>query len=673
MRNASAVALAVVLLAACGDDSPSERHLVILHTNDEHSHLFGFGPEIDDFPPPDQPGDGTIVGNIARRATLLDQERAAADAAGAETLTVSAGDETQGALPQIGFASTSPDFVFMQQLGYDVMCPGNHEFDLGPASYAAAIEAARDGGGVPQLVSTNIHFSDDDPADDSLAALYGEGDSSQPIKRYHVVTTASGLKVGFIGIMGVNAAFFAPLKVPVEFSGQLADEGNQNKILPAIYADLEPSIKALREEEKVDLVIALSHSGVNTIDPTVGDDYQIAAHVAGIDAIISGHSHTPLTEPQLVEAPDGYLVPIVQAGSFGQYLGRLELVVSPGQRPRLETGGTKLITVDDTTVPADSSITDQLDTLIASLESDALPDQLSRIEGAPVSDDPGTLGDLYYRPLGATDFDVVGLRRSVETNMLDLSTDSMMATAETLVGPTLAAVQAAGSIRADIQKGKTGVLSYADLYRILPLGENPVDGSIGYPLCHFYIYTAELKAAFEIGASRGLIDDSLFLGASGIKVEFDTSRAPQNLAGGVAAALDPQNGRVTKITVDVDHSDGYDQPTVVLFDVSRTGNEWNSSLGDALTLQPVVTSLYVASFADAAGVTLKDAAGAAVELNDTIIKRPDQSDVKDYEALIGYIRQECAANDGTLPARYDENNAAGTVPRRMFCTGSDCP
>jgi hypothetical protein len=52
---------------------------------------------------------------------------------------VSAGDETQGALPQIAFATTSPDFAFMRTLGYDVMCPGNHEFDQGPDAYAAAI------------------------------------------------------------------------------------------------------------------------------------------------------------------------------------------------------------------------------------------------------------------------------------------------------------------------------------------------------------------------------------------------------------------------------------------------------------------------------------------------------------------------------------------------------
>ena len=144
----------------------------------------------------------------------------------------------------------------------------------------------------------------------------------------------------------------------------------------------------------------------------------------------------------------------------------------------------------------------------------------------------------------------------------------MLATAEELAGDTLVAVQASGNVRDDIVVGDTGVLSYADLYRIFPLGENPLDGSAGYPLTRFYIYTVELKAAFEVGASRGYIEDSLYLSAAGVKVEYDTSREPQDISSSVNA-LDPQNGRVTRILVDVDHTDGVEDYTVALFDIDR--------------------------------------------------------------------------------------------------------
>lgn len=677
LRLHTTLLLATLLAGACGDNEGgggggAERRLVLLHTNDEHSHLFGFAPELDDYPAPTEPGDGEIVGGIVRRAQLLAEQRTAAAAEGIDTLTVSAGDETQGALPQIAYSTTSPDFAFMHTLGYDVMCPGNHEFDQGPDAYAAAISAAAERGGAPAIVSSNIHFDPDDAADDDLEALFGDAGSDAPIQPYRIIETASGIRVGFFGVMGSSASFYAPLKAPVRFSAEdPADEGVQDTVMPLIYADIEPTVAALREQ--VDVVVMVSHGGVNTDDPELGDDYLIAQNVPGIDIIVSGHSHTPLEEPQLAEGPDGHTVPIVQAGSYGRFLGRAELILREGERPEIDTDPehTGLLVIDDSIVPTDEAMLAELDDIIAEIEADVLPEQLSRIEGAAVTDDPEELGDLYFRDMGSTEFDVIGSRAQVETNMLNLSTDAMLATAEELAGPTLVAVQASGQVRDDILVGDTGVLSYADLYRIFPLGENPVDGSPGYPLTRFYIMTVELKAAFEVGASRGYIEDSLYLSAAGVKVEYDTSREPQDISSPVKA-LDPQNGRVTKILVDVDHEDGVEDYTVALFDIDRKGAEWDSELGNSGTRHPVVTSLYIASFASTAGITLRDEDGQPIELADAILRRPDESAVKDYEAFITYVRQICSDNGGLLPARYDEANEAGAIPRRMICSGPLC-
>jgi 5'-nucleotidase len=669
---AIAIAIAIVIAAGCGDNQGDRERLVVLHTNDEHSHLFGWSPEIDDYPLPAAPGNGEIVGSIARRASVLRVERAAAAAAGADVVLVSAGDETQGALPQLAFTTTSPDFALMNRLGYDVMTPGNHEFDLGPAAFAESIDAAMSVGGSPQWVSTNIRFDDADPGDDTLAALFGEGDSLQPIKRYHVIETESGIRVGFVGVLGVNAALVAPLKAPVQFSGDLDDEGDPNAILPALFADLQPVVDSLRTDEGADVVIVVSHGGVDIVDPTRGDDFQIAANVTGIDLVVSGHSHTALDEPQLVDNPDGIQVPVVQAGFYGQYVGRVELEVGGGERPTLAS--TELIPVDNTLVADDPEIVEILDGVIRELEAGPLPAILSRIEGEAVTDDPETLGDLYHRTLCQTDFDIDGLSSFVETNAINLSTDAMLTVAEAEAGPTLVAVQAAGSVRASILAGATGALSFADLFRVLPLGDDPIDGSAGYPLSRFHILAIELKAAFEIAVSQGLIDSGFFLVGSGIRVEYDVERSPQVLGADLLNdALDPQNGRILRILVDADHSDGFDNPTEALFDIDRTGAEWDSALGDALTLHPVVTSSYVASFAEIAGVTLKSALGAPVDLSDTILQRAaDGSTIKDFEAFMGYIVSECEANGGQMPDRYNAATAAGQTPRRLMCVGSGC-
>lgn len=677
----------VLLGAACGDDdgptpiidappgdpdagAPAEKRLVIFHTNDEHSHLFGHAPEIDDWPPPTAPGDGDIVGGAARRSALLVAERAAAEAAGADHVTVSAGDETQGALPQIAFTTTAPDFTILNDMQYDVFAPGNHEFDRGPGAFAESIVAAMANGGIPQIVSTNIRFDDTDPADDSLAALYGEGDSNAPIKRYHVMTTPSGIKVGFFGVMGIEASYYAPFKVPVLFSADADEEGDREAGLPKLYAAITPTVEALRKTEQVDVVVMVSHGGVNTTDPTLGDDYNVAQNVPGIDIIVSGHSHTALEEPQMVEAPDGYTVPIVQAGSYGEWLGRAELVITEGERPQLDLDGTRLLHITDAIVPSDQEILAKLDEVVADLEANILPAHIDRIVDMTVTDDPAVLGDLYYYDMGMTTFDVIGRRAFVETNILNLSTDAMLAEAELREGPTLLAVQAAGAVRGDIIAGDTGVMSFADLYRIFPLGVNPQDGSIGYPLCRFYLWTVEIKAAFEVAASQGLVADSFFLSPSGIRVEIDTSRPPQMLVSPIDA-FDPQNGRVTRISVDVDHSDGYDNPTVDLFDINRP-TPWVSTLGSETTLHPVVTTLYIASFAEAAGVTLKNELNQPITLEESIMTRADGTDIKDWEVFMSYLYFESLANGGFLPSRYDENSAEGAIPRRMICSGPLC-
>src|SRR3954469_17047546 len=120
--------LLILLASACDDKpaAPTTRTLVILHTNDEHSHLLGDGPqlgdlpELEDYPAPMSPGTGRIKGGAGRRMVLLQQERDAATAMKADTLTVSAGDNAMSTLFMVPFARTAPDLVVMKALGYDL-------------------------------------------------------------------------------------------------------------------------------------------------------------------------------------------------------------------------------------------------------------------------------------------------------------------------------------------------------------------------------------------------------------------------------------------------------------------------------------------------------------------------------------------------------------------------
>ncbi|MFI5288381.1 MAG: hypothetical protein ACHQ17_01960, partial [Polyangia bacterium] len=79
----------VLLVAGCGNgtkapDMGATRTLVLIHTNDRHSHMLGFGPELDDYPAPTTAGSGAIHGGVGRIAAVFAQERMKAKAMGAD-------------------------------------------------------------------------------------------------------------------------------------------------------------------------------------------------------------------------------------------------------------------------------------------------------------------------------------------------------------------------------------------------------------------------------------------------------------------------------------------------------------------------------------------------------------------------------------------------------------
>lgn len=665
------------MLCACGGSTPAPRKLVILHTNDEHSHLLGLAPEVDDFPFATAAGDGRIKGGASRRSVVLQQERDAATASGAAVLTVSAGDNISGSLTQMATPFTAPDYRAMKLLKYDVTTLGNHEFDFGPAGLAAGIKAAlASSEGMPAVVASNIHFSGGS-GDAALQAYYDAtgADAGKPLHRSLVVTTSNGLKVGFIGILGADAASVAPLKKPVKFStGPSGDESNTLEVMQAIFADLQPVVDGLRAQ-KVDLIVALSHSGLDPAALATSEDEQIARNVTGIDVIVSGHTHTEAKDT-VINARSGAKVLLQQAGRYGDHVGRISLSVDAKGNVRFDDAATALIAVDSKTVPSDAAVNKLIGDTVGLLEAQPvapgkpsfLQFTLGEILAAP-QPVPSTPGALYFKSVGGLDYDIDNAGAYKETELLDLVADAELASARALTGADLAVV-AAGAVRVPVlARGRVNAqnqLSFADVFSAVSLGASPA-GTIGYPLCRFSVYLAEVKAAFEVSAGLAYAGHpDFYLVPSGFKFEYDTSRAPFSPAG---SALDPTNGRVTKIyqasTADPDG------PSTVVFDASKGAAAWGGN--GPLSLVKVAANLYVASFAAVAGVRLKDDSGSPIAGNDpssTILHRADTTEIKDWEALGAFIHAQ--AGTGTLPHRYLASDPAGVVPRRALCSGPAC-
>jgi 5'-nucleotidase/UDP-sugar diphosphatase len=577
-------------VSACGgDDEPSPppagaggegagepRKLVILHTNDLHSHLMGFAPEQDYTPL--SKGDDDTVGGAARLAAAIAQGRGRAESAHAASLLLDAGDFMMGTPFEFLSTTAAPELSFLQMMKYDAITLGNHEFDWTPAGLAAILGAAQQQGVTVPIVASNTQFSDDVDGDDALAALAQAG-----AIRPKLVRTVGGLKIGILGLLGADAAQVTPQAAPVTFE--------------AIATAATRMVRELRDQDHVDLVIALSHSGIYSDGE--GEDRELAKTVAGIDVIVSGHTHDSLSAP----VHEGTTL-IVTAGSYGRYLGELSLEVTAPSTP----GGQATVVVDDYVLhDIDDSIQGSAEVQSA---VDAYIDGLDTVLGN---------AGLSYRSVVATTTKDLDLPEYQEAPVGNLVADAYrtVASAYDSADPPVIGFDANGQLRAAIAKGTTGEVWFADLFRVTPLGIGP-DQVPGFPLVTYYLNASDIASGLELGAAKGVLSNDYFLQVSGLKVEYDSSR--------------PLFGRVAKVSL-----------------VTEDGEE-ELDPSDTDTCYKVVSTSYVAGLlgvveeftAGLLAVRAKDAdcktlVDPTTRFIDTDAAKKGTQELKQWQALLGYV------------------------------------
>jgi 5'-nucleotidase len=258
-----------------------EALITILHTNDQHS-------QIDPLPDNDR---NAGKGGVARRATLVKQIRKESP----NTLLVDAGDSFQGT-PYFNLYKGEVEYKAMTAIGYDVVTLGNHDFDNGVAALAAAMKFAKF-----DFVSANYDV---------------QGTAIEKRIKPYVVRELGGVRIGIFGL-GIK---LDGLNTPETFKGV--------KYLDPVRM-ARGSVRVLREREKCQMVICLSHLGYYS-DPKndeIGDS-QVVAQVDGIDFIASGHTHTFMKQPVLAKQPSGRNTVIFQVGKSGIYVGRVDFTVN---------------------------------------------------------------------------------------------------------------------------------------------------------------------------------------------------------------------------------------------------------------------------------------------------------------------------------------------------------
>lgn len=657
----------LLLLLACAGRG-GERTVVLLHTTDEHSALLAIGPEADDYQGAGT-GAGLLAGGAARRSTLLQAQRAQARAAGAAAFTFSAGDTFTGTLFQAAGLTVATEYRALAALGYDAATFGNHEFDNGPAYLAGMIGAAQARAGMPALVASNIHFAE---GDGGLQALYGPRGAIRP----SLVLTRDGVRIGVLGCLGHNAAGDAVGKDPVTFTAGAA-----------LYQELAAAAQDLRQHGNVDLVVLLAHAGTDPDQPALGESHQIALNVPGIDVVLSGHSHVRVPPYTVTNAVDQRPVVIVEPGWDGSQVARVVLRVGAGRNPSVQllAGPSALLDVTDALAP-DPALKPLVDEAIATLEAapewpgagqSMLERTLTAIVGEPVSDDPAVLGDLWFRPLGHTAFDLPRVLRQ-ESGALRLAADAFLAASSQVPDGKPAwmpevGLTAYGIVHDGLHQGYTGQITLADAFRTCPGALFPDlagHATPGNPLVRVAVPLAELKLAFEITALTPDLDVNgadLFMLPAGASFQYDRSLPPIDLAN----PTDPTRGRVTRIALAAPGQP--DLPALVVYDAGNpdwaaTGG-WNPAAPAPYPLYAYVpvaltTDLYVAVMAmslglplystgaDPATIGVPEYALTTADLGATLFWRADGSALKSFEAYAAFVAAACAGNGGTLPDRY---------------------
>jgi 5'-nucleotidase len=566
--------LAAMLFSTNG--MAAEKLLTVVHTNDMHSHFQGFSPEID-YQPFRVNADKTL-GGWARVATVIQntkKERAN------PVLVVDAGDYTMGSLFHMLIREEAFELRLLKAMGYDAVTLGNHEFDLMPAGLAAILKTAKAKGGMPQIVLANPIFDRKQPVLSALEDTFAE----TGVKPYTILQR-DGLKIGIFGIIGKDAVEVSPFAKPLTFRDPVETARDM--------------VDVLRNKEKVDIVICLSHGGLRA-NPKKSEDIILAEKIPGIDVIISGHTHTKLDQPITVGS-----TLIVQAWCYGRQVGVLDLVLNDG-KVSLKKYTPVVI---NSAIAGDKPIQSIIDSFKKTVDSRLL----------------GALNLSYDKVIAQTKWDLTNTAE--ESPLGNLLADAIRWTVNQADSDpndpssrVMVAVESNGVIRDNLVAGKTGKITVGDLFRTIPLGIG-ADDTMGYPLISFYLYGHEIKRALEILTSvRPLKNDDYYLQISGLHFTYNPHRIIFD--------------RVTRIEIG-DEGTGfapldYDQSNKKLYRVA-------ANIYNATFLKMVGKFTY--SLLD---IIPKDKSGAPIEklsaaLIDGNKSQPGMQELKQWQGVIQYLR-----------------------------------
>lgn len=383
------VSLSLALAGPALAAEPGENDIVILHTNDVHCGI----------------EDGLTYAGVSAYAKEMEAQY------GADRVTlVDAGDAVQGG--PIGTLTQGEYLVdIMNQVGYDIFTPGNHEFDYQ----------------IPRLLELTELLDAQ-----TISSNFVDLTTGESVFQPYTVLDYGDVQVGYVGITTPESF---TKSTPAYFQDENGNyiygfcEGNNGQDL---YDNVQASVDAARADG-ADYVVAVAHLGIEeTSAPWRSTD--VIANTTGIDVMIDGHSHSTI-DGQQVANEEGEMVLLNQTGTKLSAVGKI--VIDP------DTG----------------DITAELVTDYAGRDADtqAFVDGINA-EFADVLNQVVAHSDVSLTTVDPTSGERI--IRNLETNLGDLCADAYRTVLEADVG-----LVNGGGIRADIPAGD---VTYGQIINVHP-------------------------------------------------------------------------------------------------------------------------------------------------------------------------------------------------------------
>lgn len=430
---------------ATGAEGTESKGVVILHTNDVHC-----GFEADDF--------SFGAADLAAYKAHLEDE-------GYDVILVDAGDFVQGGV--IGTLSDGEyPMQIMNELGYDVAVPGNHEFDYGMDTFFKLTGEAE----FPYL---SVNFTD-------LRT------DEKPFQAYTIIE-AEQYRIAFVGLTTPETPTSSRPSNFQDEDGNFiygflgGDDGT------ALYTAVQNAIDAAYADG-ADYVFAIGHMGDYVYDDR-WSSIAVFEHVSGLTGFIDGHSHSEIIGEGWDKS--GNDVWLTSTGTKLQTIGQITITPERGVNCELINKGDYTVSTDENS--AEYKAYQKMSDFIAGIN-----EQYNELAGTVVArtDVELTVNDPETGERAV---------RNSETNLGDLCADAYRA----MTGADIGLING-GGVRANIAAGD---ITYGNIIDVQPFGNS---------LCVVEATGQQILDCLEMGAVHAPEENGGFMQVSGLSYTVNT-------------------------------------------------------------------------------------------------------------------------------------------------------